>query len=55
MRSLPWRVPLSFTIRGICERYASIVISICINGKRWIRKCWRGRSLYDLRTTKTSR
>ena len=51
MRSPPWRIPLWFTIRGICVRYASIVISIYMDGRFRIRKCWRGKSLYDFRTT----
>ncbi len=55
MRSLPWRIPLSLTREGISERFASIVISIYMDGRFRIRKCWRGRSLYDFRTTKTSR
>ena len=55
MRSPPWRVPLSLTREGICERFASIVISICMDGRFPIRKYWRGKSLYVLRTTKTSR
>ena len=33
MRSPPWRIPLSFTREGISERFASIVISICMDGK----------------------
>ena len=40
---------------GICERFASIVISIYMDGRFRIRKCWRGKSLYDFRTTRTSR
>ena len=55
MRFLPYRVPLSLTRGGICERFASIVISIYMDGRFRIRKCWHGKSLYDLRTTKTSR
>ena len=51
MRSPPWRVPLSLTRGGICERFASIVISICMDERFPIRKCWRGKSLYVLRTT----
>ena len=55
MRSPPYRVPLSLTRGGICERFASIVISICMDGRLRIRKSWLGKSLYDFRTTKTSR
>ena len=55
MRSPPWRVPRGLTRGGICERFASIVISICMDEKLRIRKCLSGRSLYVLRTTKTSR
>ena len=55
MRFLPYRVPRSLTREGISEPFASIVISICMDGRLRIRKCWRGKSLYDFRTTKTSR
>ena len=48
MRFLPWRVPLSFTIRGICERFASIVISICMDGRPRIRKYLSGKSFVRL-------
>ena len=51
MRSLPWRVPRGLTRGGICERFALIVISICMDERLPIRKSWRGRSLYVLRTT----
>ena len=51
MRSPPWRVPRGLTRRGICERFASTVISICMDGRPRIRKSWRGKSLYVLRTT----
>ena len=55
MRSPPWRIPRGLTRRGTCERFASIVISICMDERFPIRKCLSGRSLYDFRTTKTSR
>ena len=52
MRSPPWRVPLSLMRGETCERFASIVISICMDERFPIRKCWRGKSLYDFRTTR---
>ena len=52
MRSPPWRIPLS--LRGFFGESANalrIVISICMVRKAdRIRKCWRGKSLYDFRT-----
>ncbi len=52
MRFLPWRVPRGLMREGISEPFASIVISICMDGRPRIRKCWRGKSLYVLRTTR---
>ena len=47
MRSPLWRIPLSLTRGGICERFASTVISIYMDGRFRIRKSWLGKSLYD--------
>ena len=48
MRSPPWRVPRGLTRGGICERFASIVISICMDERFPIRKYLSGKKFVRL-------